>query len=64
MSGKNSNGRLGWRKPEGTREQHQVRAYPDEWEIIQAFSRIVKRGDKQAAAEFVKAHSTRVESAQ
>ena len=61
MSGKNSNGRLGWRKPEGTRGQHQVRAYPDEWEIIQAFARIVKRGDKQAAADFVKAHSSQVE---
>ena len=58
------NGLLGYRKPEGTREQHQVRAYPDEWEIIQAFARIVKRGDKQAAADFVKAHSTQVESAQ
>ena len=48
---------LGWKKPEGTRKQRQLRAYDDEWEIIQAFARIVKRGDKQAAAEFVKTHS-------
>ena len=58
---KRGKGRLGWRKPEGTREQHQVRAYPDEWKIIQAFARIVKRGDKQAAADFVQTHSTQVE---
>lgn len=52
------NGLLGYRKPEGTRAQHQVRAYPDEWEIIQAFANIVKHGDKKSAAEFVKTHST------
>ncbi len=47
------NGRTGYKKPEGVREQHQVRSYPDEWEIIKAFAEIVKKGDKQAAKNFV-----------
>lgn len=50
---------LGWRKPEGTRQQHQVRAYPDEWLIIKDFADIVKKGDRTAAQNFVerfKAH--------
>ena len=50
------NGRTGWRKPEGTRQQHQVRAYPDEWKIIKAFADIVKKGDKHAAINFVEQH--------
>lgn len=53
---------LGWRKPEGVRKQRQLRAYDDEWEIIQELARIVKYGDKQAASDFAKSHSTRVES--
>ena len=55
------NGLLGWRKPEGTRKQRQLRAYDDEWEIIQELARIVKYGDKQAASDFAKNHSIRVE---
>ena len=47
------NGRTGYRKPEGVREQHQVRAYPAEWQIIKAFADIVKYGNKQAAKNFV-----------
>ena len=50
------NGRTGWRKPEGVREQHQVRAYPDEWEMIRDFAKIIKKGDKQAAQEFLNQH--------
>ena len=44
---------LGWRKPEGTRAQRQMRAYPDEWELIQRFSRLVKYGDKDACKQFL-----------
>ena len=43
----------GWRKPEGVREQHQVRSYPDEWELIQRFAKLVKYGDKAACAKFL-----------
>ena len=39
---------LGWRKPEGVRKQHQIRAYPDEWEILQRFEKLIKYGDKAA----------------
>ena len=48
------NGLLGYRKPEGTRKQRQLRAYDDEWALIQAFDKIIKYGDKQAAADFVR----------
>ena len=44
---------VGWRKPEGTRQQRQMRAYSDEWQLIQQFAKIVKYGDKQACQEFV-----------
>ena len=43
----------GWRKSEGTRAQKQMRAYPDEWELIQRFARLVKYGDKQACQLFL-----------
>ena len=56
------NGLLGYRKPEGTRKQRQLRAYDDEWQLVQAFDKIVKYGDKQAAIDFINAHSTQVES--
>ena len=46
----------GWRKPEGTREQHQMRAYPDEWELIQRFAKLVKYGDKEACIKFLEEH--------
>lgn len=39
---------LGWRKPEGTRKQRQLRAYDDEWELVKRFDRLVKHGDKTA----------------
>ena len=46
----------GWRKPEGTREQKQMRAYPDEWELIQRFAKLVKYGDKEACIKFLEEH--------
>jgi len=33
---------LGWRKPEGVRAQHQVRAYDDEWQVIKDFVKILR----------------------
>ena len=44
---------IGYRKPEGTRKQRQLRAYDDEWELLKAFDKIIKHGDKQAAKEFI-----------
>lgn len=44
---------LGWRKPEGTRTQHQIRAYDDEWALIQKFCRLVKGDHKKACEEFL-----------
>lgn len=38
----------GWRKPEGVRGQHQMRAYPDEWELIRRFAKLVKGKGKAA----------------
>lgn len=43
----------GWRKPEGTRQQKQMRAYPEEWELIQRFAKLVKYGDKAACQKFL-----------
>jgi hypothetical protein len=31
-----------------------MRAYDDEWALIKACERIVKKGDRQAAEEFIK----------
>lgn len=33
----------GWRKPEGTRAQRQVRAYDDEWAVIRNFVKLMRR---------------------
>ena len=41
-------------KLEGVRKARQMRAYDEEWELIQAFEKIVKYGDKNAAKEFIK----------
>lgn len=32
----------------GVRKQHQIRAFDEEWEIIRAFSRIVKKDPERA----------------
>ena len=52
---------VGWRKAKSEmRPQRQLRAHDDEWQLIKDFAAIVKKGDKQAAKDFVdnyKAHS-------
>lgn len=41
--------KVGWRKAVSEqRPQHQLRAYPDEWELIRHFAKLVKHGDKAA----------------
>lgn len=42
------------KKEEGVRKQHQLRAYDDEWLLIQAFAKLVKHGKKDKCAEFLK----------
>lgn len=44
---------LGWRKPEGVRAQRQLRAYDDEWALIQRFARLVKYADKSACSRIL-----------
>ena len=44
---------VGWRKPEGVRKQRQLRAYDDEWELIQKFCHTLKHGDKQKCIDFI-----------
>lgn len=41
------------KKEEGVRKQHQLRAYDDEWELIQAFAKRVKHGNKEACKAFI-----------
>ena len=43
----------GWGKPEGVRPQKQMRAYPEEWELIQRFAKLIKYGDKEACIKFL-----------
>ena len=38
----------GTTKPEGVRQQHQVRAYEDEWAMIKEFAAIVKKDPERA----------------
>ena len=38
------------------RDQHQVRATSDEWQIIKAFADMVKNGDKDKCKNFVAQH--------
>ena len=40
-------------KAEGTRKQRQIRAYPDEWELIQKFVKLVKE-NKDVCADLLK----------
>ena len=40
-------------KAEGVRLQHQLRAYPDEWEMILKFARLIKHGEKDKCNEFL-----------
>lgn len=45
----------GWRKstPSIVRKQRQLRAFEDEWQIINQFGDIVKKGNRKAAEKFV-----------
>ena len=55
---------LGWRKEEGVRTLHTVKAYDDEWELIKRFAKLLKHGDKElckAALEKLEHDSTQVE---
>ncbi len=40
-------------KAEGVRPQHQLRAYPDEWEMILKFAQLIKHGEKDKCNEFL-----------
>lgn len=42
---------VGWRKEEGVRTLHTLKAYDDEWELIKRFSKLVKYGDKEKCRE-------------
>lgn len=44
---------LGWRKPQGTRKPHMLRAYDDEWQLVQKFAKIIKWGDRERAEKFL-----------
>ena len=40
-------------KAEGVRPQHQLRAYPDEWQMILKFARLIKHGEKRQMRRFL-----------
>lgn len=42
----------GTTKAEGVRAQRQLRAYPDEWKIIQRFAYALKHGKREACEKF------------
>ena len=50
---------IGSVKTEGFRKQKQMRAYDDEWELIQAFAHMVKHGQRGACEEFLKSQDKR-----
>lgn len=41
------------KKEEGIRKQHQIRAYDDEWAMIQMFAKLVKYGKKENCKKFL-----------
>ena len=45
---------LGWRKPEGVRPQHQVRAYDDEWQLVKNFVKLMRKLGTVKTAEILK----------
>ena len=47
---------IGSVKVEGVRKQKQMRAYDDEWELIQAFARMVKHGQREICEDFLRSH--------
>lgn len=42
------------KKEEGIRKQHQLRAYDEEWLLIQSFAKLVKHGRLQDCRDFIK----------
>ena len=48
-------------KAEGVRKQRQIRAYDDEWDIIQKLARLVKHGDRAACEAFLAKMETKTE---
>lgn len=42
------------KKAEGVRKQHQLRAYDEEWAVIQAFAWLVKHGKMKECSDFLK----------
>ena len=51
--------KVGWRKEVSEqRPQHQLRAYPDEWELIRRFARLVKHGNKESCERILKSIET------
>ena len=38
--------------PSDMRPQHQLRADPDEWDLIRRFARMVKHGQREVCEEF------------
>lgn len=47
------------KKEEGVRKQHQIRAYDDEWVMIQAFARMIKYGRKEECRKFIESNDTK-----
>lgn len=43
-------------KQEVIRKQRTTRLYDDEWELMKAFERIIKHGDKEACKRFIEEH--------
>ena len=47
---------VGWRKDKSEmRPQHQVRAYPEEWQLIKKFADLVKHGEFEKCKKFISA---------
>lgn len=44
---------VGTTKKGGQRKQRQLRAYDDEWDIINRFAKMVKHGDKEACIKIL-----------
>ena len=51
----------GWTKPDGVRGPRQMRAYPDEWELVKRFAKIIKHGDRAACEAFLDKQEAKIE---
>lgn len=46
--------KVGWRKENpNPRQNHSILAHADEWDLINAFAKIVKHGDKDKCKKFL-----------